>query len=228
LIIQIYAFTDPDTACTAAALGVNHIGFIAGQYGIVNGELSFKQAREIVKSLPPGTASVALTMSDDINEILRMASEVTPDIIHVSTDPEQVGISAMQELRKHLQPNILLMKAIPVEDESSIEIAKQYASMSDFILLDSKHREYPGVGATGITHDWNISKQIVESISVPVILAGGLNAENVGIAIKKIRPAGVDSNTFTNRENSKVRKDLGKINKFIQAVVSSDHRLQGI
>ena len=72
MIIQIYAFTDPETAVAAVNLGVNHIGFVVGKYDEVPAELSFKEAAEIVKALPDGAVSSALTMSGDVNEILRM------------------------------------------------------------------------------------------------------------------------------------------------------------
>jgi len=222
MIIQIYAFTDPETAAEAVELGVNNIGFVAGRYGIVPGELSFSEAREIAVSLPPRATSVALTMSEDVEEILRMASEVKPDIIHVSSDVDLVGVEAMRELHSHLDADIRLMKAIPVEDEQSIVLSQQFAGVSDLLLLDTKRKDFPGVGATGFTHDWNISKRIVEAVPIPVILAGGLTADNVGAAIREINPWGVDSNTSTNVAGSQVEKDLKKIAAFISAVLSTE------
>ena len=220
MIIQIYAFTDPKTTKAAVNLGVNNIGFVAGKYNVVPGELSFKEAREIVFSLTPGATSVALTMSEDVKEILCMASEVKPDIVHISSDVERVNVEAMRELRHQLDSNVRLMKAIPVEDENSIVISQQFAEVSDLLLLDTKREGFPGVGATGFPHDWNISRQIVESVPVPVILAGGLTADNVGDAIREINPWGVDSNTSTNIKGSQVEKDLKRIASFINAVHS--------
>ena len=153
MIIQIYAFTDVSTAVEAAKLGVNHIGFVAGKYGEVPAELSFQEAREIIKALPAQTTAVALTMATDVNEILRMTKEVKPNIVHVSSDLDCVGVNAMRELRSRLDKDIRLMKAIPVEDESSIKIAQQYAAGCDLLLLDTKRTGFPGVGATGFTHD---------------------------------------------------------------------------
>ncbi len=218
MIIQIYAFTDAETAIAAVDLGVNNIGFVAGRYGIVQGELSFSEAREIAVSLPPEATSVAITMSEDVEEILLMASEVKPDIVHISTDVDCVGIEAMRELRSHLAADISLMKAISVEDEKSIVLAQQFAAVSDLLLLDTKRSGFPGVGATGFTHDWDISRRIVESVDIPVIMAGGLTANNVGAAIRKINPWGVDSNTSTNFPGSQVEKDLKRIAAFVNAI----------
>ncbi|RJQ40177.1 MAG: phosphoribosylanthranilate isomerase [Anaerolineaceae bacterium] len=226
MIIQIYAFTDPGTALAAANLGVNHIGFVAGKYGVVPAELDFFEAREIAASLPPQTTAVALTMAEDINEILHMAAEVKPSIVHISSDLECVGIEAMRDLRSRLDKNIRLMKAIPVVDESSIVIAQQFAAVSDLLLLDTKKEGFPGVGATGFTHDWNISRRIVETVGIPVILAGGLTAKNVGAAIRAIHPWGVDSNTSTNKPGSNTDKDLDLIADFVNAIRSGEEPVE--
>jgi phosphoribosylanthranilate isomerase len=202
-------------------MGVDHIGFIAGDYSQVHGELSFTAARRLAHSLPPQTVRVALTMATEVNEILRMADAVEPDIIHISTDLEDVGMDAMQKLRRTLPASMRLMKAIHVTGEESISAAQRFAPVSDLLLLDTKVGGMPGIGATGRLHDWNISQRIVESVPVPVILAGGLSAENVVAAIQAVQPWGVDSNTHTNLSGSPVEKDMGRIRDFVTAVRSS-------
>jgi phosphoribosylanthranilate isomerase len=221
MIIQIYAFTDAKTAVEAANLGVNHIGFVAGKYDVVPAELSFEQAHEIVKALPKGAASSALTMAEDVDEILRMAEAVQPDIVHISSDVHLVGVDMLRELREKLDKGVRIMKAIPVEDEASIALARAFAQVSDILLLDTKREGFPGVGATGFTHDWSVSSIIVETAGIPVIMAGGLTPENVGAAIEQINPWGVDSNTSTNVPGSNVDKDIDRIKAFVEAIKTS-------
>jgi len=87
--------------------------------------------------------------------------------------------------------------------------------LADYLLLDSKKKGDWQVGATGETHNWEISKQIVESVKTPVILAGGLGPDNVEEAIEKVKPFGVDSKTKT--DNSKTgQKDLEKVREFVK------------
>ncbi|MCX8026045.1 MAG: phosphoribosylanthranilate isomerase [Thermanaerothrix sp.] len=218
MIIQIYAFTRLSDALAAVALGVDHIGFVAGRYGVVHGELDFAEARTIVEGLPSHVISVALTMATEVDDILRMVREVRPDVVHISTDPLDVDEMAMKTLKRRLPPETRLMKAIPVAGEESLELARRFSPYCDFILLDTKVTGLPGVGATGMTHDWRLSRQIVEAVNVPVILAGGLSPENVAEAIRLVRPYGVDSNTHTNYPGSPVEKDLQRIAAFVQAV----------
>ena len=221
-LIQIYAFTDPQQALQAAEMGADHIGLVAGDYGLVHAELSFQAAREIVEAVHRRARTVALTMATEVEEILRMAAVVRPDIVHISTDPEDVDLPALVRLRRALPPGTALMKAVPVTGEESMAMAEQFAAVCDWLLLDTKVPGMPGVGATGCTHDWNISRRIVEAVGVPVILAGGLTPENVGEAIRRVRPAGVDSNTGTNLPNDPVRKDMARVRAFVEAVRRAD------
>lgn len=217
MIVQIYAFTHLKDALAAVKAGVDHIGVVAGRYGEVHGELDFVEVRQIGEALPPQVRLVALTMSSDVEEILRMAEAVQPDIVHISSDLEAVGVEAMAELRRRLPETVGLMKAIPVAGEESVDIALRFAEVCDILLLDTKVSGLPGVGATGQTHDWRISRRIVEVAPVPVILAGGLSPENVADAIAAVRPWGVDSNTATNLPGDPVAKDLRRIAQFVNS-----------
>lgn len=216
LVTQIYAATSVADALTLAELGVDHVGFVAGDYGLVHGELSLAQARAIVEALPAGVVPCALTMATDVDEILRMAREVRPAIVHVSTDPWDVDVEAMATLRRRLPRQVRLMKAIPVADDSALELARQFAPVSDLLLLDTKVAGLPGVGATGATHDWQISRRIVAEVGRPVILAGGLTPDNVARAIAAVQPWGVDSNTGTNLPGDPVTKDFEKVRAFVR------------
>jgi phosphoribosylanthranilate isomerase len=218
MITQIYAFTKIEQALAAADYGVNNIGFVAGAYGMVPGELTFQQAAEMAAALKGKATSVALTMSTDVEEILRMAAFVKPDILHISTDVEDVNEAAMRQIRARMAQSTRLMKAIHVSGEESLRLALTYEKCSDLILLDTKVTGMPGVGATGRTHDWGLSQKIVSSVKIPVILAGGLGPENVAAAMQKVHPWGVDSNTLTNIEGDPAAKDMDKVRRFVDAV----------
>jgi phosphoribosylanthranilate isomerase len=83
-------------------------------------------------------------------------------------------------------------------------------------LLDSYRPADRQIGALGVTHDWRISRRIVEAVRTPVILAGGLGLNNVAEAIRTVRPAGVDSKTRTDRDGSHA-KDIERVRRFHEA-----------
>ena len=110
------------------------------------------------------------------------------------------------------------MRSVPVTGQESIAIAQSYDGIADMILLDSYRALDDQIGALGVTHDWSISRRIVEAVRIPVILAGGLGPDNVRDAIGCVRPAGVDSKTKTDRHGSHA-KDIELVRRFRQAAL---------
>ncbi len=91
-------------------------------------------------------------------------------------------------------PGTAILQAVHVEGADALEIATAAAEDADAVLLDSgrPNATTPELGGTGRTHDWSVSREIVERLEVPVFLAGGLGPDNVAEAIRAVRPAGVD------------------------------------
>ena len=83
----------------------------------------------------------------------------------------------------------------------------------DAFITDTYNPTTGATGATGLTHDWAISRELVEYSSKPIILAGGLTPENVYEAIKYVKPTGVDSHTGV--EDAEGRKDHKKVEMFL-------------
>jgi phosphoribosylanthranilate isomerase len=109
---------------------------------------------------------------------------------------------------------------IHVQGPESVEVARAAAPEVDALLLDSGRPDLPvkELGGTGRVHDWETSRAIRAAVDVPVYLAGGLRAENVGRAIETVRPFGVDlcSGIRTNG-----RLDARLLTDFMRAVVSA-------
>jgi phosphoribosylanthranilate isomerase len=82
------------------------------------------------------------------------------------------------------------MRSIPVVDAKSVAMAQSYDGIADMLLLDSHRPGDVQIGALGVTHSWQIDRAIVESVGIPVIIAGGLGPDNVIDAITAVRPAG--------------------------------------
>lgn len=98
-----------------------------------------------------------------------------------------------QKIRTEL-PHVKLAKVIHVIDQNSVKEATEAARFVDAILLDSGNPNLAikELGGTGRKHDWALSKQIRESIGVPLFLAGGINKDNIKEAIELVQPFGID------------------------------------
>ncbi|MFB6103632.1 MAG: hypothetical protein ABEJ57_00915 [Halobacteriaceae archaeon] len=220
MLVQIYSLTHPDDVAACVEAGVDHIGVVAGDQALP-AAVSNARARTLFEAIPATCRSVALTVATDVEAIIDYARALEPDILHLSSAPERVPVPAMQTLRARL-PDIELMKAIDVTAETAVATAERFAPVSDWLLLDTVTDAVEGVGASGETHDWTVSRHIVDTVDVPVILAGGLSPENVAEAIRAVDPAGVDSYTHTSR--TETRKDHDRVAAFVDnaRVAASD------
>ena len=214
MLVQIYEVQTPEEARALASLGVDHIGVLVGD-GAFPRELSIAQANAIFAAVSAGKKRVALSLSADPEAVARIARETRPDIIQLQAALEEFSVEMTRAFRNRF-PEIPIMRAIPVIDEASIEVARSYQGVADFLLLDSYDPGTRQFGALGRAHDWNISRQIVDNVGIPVILAGGLGPENVAEAIAAVHPAGVDSKTKTDRPDGP-GKDLAKVREFVSA-----------
>jgi len=113
----------------------------------------------------------------------------------------------------------MLLRAIAVRAGETLTEADAHQECADYLMLDSGAKNLPSLGATGETHDWSVSRTIVERSRVPVILAGGLSAENVEDAIATVRPFGVDSFTHTDVPGNRGKKDPARVRAFVAAAL---------
>ena len=184
------------------------------------GEISIEVAREICRAVEDRVVTVALSVESEIEEIIHMVKSVDPQVLHLCGPEGAVPPRMVREIRSQLIDegfHIEIMQAISVLGSKSIDLAVEYEEVSDYLILDTQSTDVYGIGASGNVHDWNISKQIVDAVNIPVILAGGLSVNNVKEAIHKVNPWGVDSLTHTNKilNNGGFVKDIDKVKDFV-------------
>jgi phosphoribosylanthranilate isomerase len=214
MLVQIFEVQTPEEAAALVRLGVDHIGVLVGD-GAFPRELSIASTKAIFAIVPAGCKRVALSLSPNLEEVARVVEETRPDIVQVQAEIDDFPVEMTRVLKTRF-PEVSIMRAIPVIDETSIETAASYRGLADFLLLDSYDTGTRQFGALGRPHDWNLSRRIVDEVGIPVILAGGLGPENVAAAISAVRPAGVDSKTRTDRLD-RSGKDLAKVHAFVAA-----------
>ena len=218
MLVQIYEVSNPEEARALGELGVDHIGVLVGD-GSFPREQSLERARRIFSAVPPSSKAVALSLSADIRLIEHIVSELKPAILHLGAASDLLTPAAVRRLKRRCGA-VTLMRSIPVIDEKSIAVAQSYNGIADMLLLDSHRPGDRQIGALGVTHSWQIDRKIVESVGLPVIVAGGLGPDNIIDAITTVQPAGVDLKTKTDKDDGSHTKDLQKVKGFVDRAKS--------
>ena len=169
---------------------------------------------EIAKIIHPPVASFLLTSKQSSEEIIHHVSRVGTNTVQIV---DELTAGTYRDIHVSL-PYLKIVQVIHVTGEESIEQAIRISSDVDALLLDSgtPKAAIKTLGGTGNIHDWEISREIVRNVKVPVFLAGGLNPLNIRRAIEIVNPFGVDVCSGV-RTNGLL--DAGKLKNFITAVV---------
>ncbi len=168
---------------------------------------------EIVKGIHPPIASFLLTSEQSSEEIIYHVKKVDTNTVQI-VDELRSGTYA--DIRTAL-PHLKIVQVIHVTGEESIEEAIRVSGEVDALLLDSGNSKaaVKTLGGTGNIHNWEISRELVQSVRIPVFLAGGLHAGNVQQAIETVQPFGVDICSGVRTEG---KLDPSKLEAFIRAV----------
>ena len=218
MLVQIYEIASAQEAAALFRMGVDHIGVLVGD-GSFPRELSVASALEIGASVEPPSRLCALFLSADIARVAEAVRQLRPSIVHLGAAPDLLGPQEVWALKRAIG-TYPIMRSVPVTGPESLGVARSYEGIADFVLLDSYSVNDRQIGALGVTHDWNISRQIARSLTTPVVLAGGLGPDNVAEAIRVVRPAGVDAKTKTDKAGTHA-KDLAKVRAFVAAAKSA-------
>ena len=212
-IIQIAGIRSIEEARLLLESGVDYIGFPL-RLAYHRPELTEVEAAEIITNLACGDKSVLITYLDNAQEIASLSRllKIKYLQLHGFILPSEV-----QKLRR-LNPDLSIIKSLIVRSGNMDELRytiDQFADLVDAFITDTFDPTTGATGATGKTHDWEISRRLVEYSPKPIILAGGLNPDNVAEAILTVKPAGVDAHTGL--EDSRGNKDIHLVSRFVQA-----------
>ena len=196
--VKICGITDVNTAIAAAHYGADAIGFVFAES---KRKVSIEKAKEIVSFLPPEVVKVGVFVNESRDKVERIASIVGLTHIQLHGD-EPASFSESISLP--------VIKAISFQGNDGLAVFNQFPS--EYILLDGPKGKYRG--GNGTAFDWNeVNPSLLEEKKV--ILAGGLQVNNVEQAIKIIKPYMVDVSSGVETNGL---KDLVKIKEFIEKV----------
>ncbi len=198
--VKICGITRAQDALQAVKQGADAIGLVF--YPKSPRNVSAAQAAEIVSQIPAFVTVVGLFVDAEPAFIQEVISSVKLDLLQFHGD------ETPSACRQYSRP---YMKAIRVKNGTNlVQYAADYAD-ARALLLDAFAEGVPG--GTGLVFDWSL---IPQNLPLPIVLAGGLNAENVGVAIEQVRPYAVEVSGGV--EASKGIKDAAKIAAFMRGV----------
>ncbi len=204
--VKICGIKTAEDAKAAADAGAEIVGFHVGLTG-GRSPLSLDEAQKLIEGLPSDIAGAIVTSSTDVQELMAMGRTGAAILqLYGEVTPSQI-----LDVKKEI-PAIEIWKVVNVSGEDAIAKAKEYEGSADALALDSAPKGAQK-GGTGETHDWNISKKIKESVALPIVLAGGLNPENVPDAIRTVQPYAVDVNSGVSNPDGS--KNIEKVKAFI-------------
>jgi phosphoribosylanthranilate isomerase len=208
-ICCISSLDEAKFAINAGASALGLVGHMPSGPGIISDEL----IAEIAASIPKHIDTFLLTSETSAAKIIEHYLKVNTTTIQL-VDALTQGSHAQIKVAL---PHVKIVQVLHVLDESAIDEAIKISNFVDLILLDSGNPNLvtKELGGTGRIHNWEISKEIVKKVTIPVFLAGGLTPENALQAIKQVNPYGLDlcSGVRTNR-----LLDVDKLAAFFSAI----------
>jgi len=209
--IQIAGILDRGEADLLTAAGVDLLGFPFG-LDVHAEDISEKAAKQIIRTLKPPVAGVLITYLNRAEKILALCRKLGLQWVQLHAP---IPLDELKILNR-LAPETVIIKSLVIRHDNRSLLEKdlyEHSPYVDAFITDTYDPETGASGATGKTHDWEVSHRLVELSSRPVILAGGLNPGNVQKAIRQVRPAGVDAHTGV--ETPDGRKDANLLRTFI-------------
>ena len=204
--IKICGITNKEDALCAAGCGADALGFIF--YPPSPRYIEPEEALRIIEELPANVARVGVFVNEDAKEVKRIAKLCNLDFVQLHGD------ESVEYCRNF--PSEMIIKAIELRNESNLHSAVRYNAAA--ILVDS--REVGLYGGTGKKANWDLALQIKRKKSL--ILSGGLNADNVQEALKKVAPHVLDINSGVEIKPGK--KDHKKLAEIFDIIRRADAR----
>jgi phosphoribosylanthranilate isomerase len=211
-LIQVAGVIDEQEADMLVGCGVRWLGFPL-RLPVHRPDLTESEAARLIRRLPPGVAGVLITYLDRAADIEVFCRAMGARVVQLHGD---VAPGQLERL-KIAAPDLVVIKSLIVGRESLAVLEDQVRTLSplvDGFITDTFDPQTGAAGATGRTHDWTISRRLVDVSPRPVILAGGLTPDNVRRAVLVVGPAGVDVHTGVEGEDG--RKDRAKVEKFVR------------
>ena len=191
MLVKICANKNINDAKMCIDAGADFLGILVGQKHDSTDFIDKYTAKEMVNFSKRKIKTVLVTHLINSDKIIELSQFIGNDVIQLHSNIDE---SEVEKIVKAL-PNIKLIRLIHISQKGQICTNYKTMKYADYYLLDSFNLETNQVGGTGLIHDWNIDRELIEKLNKPTFIAGGLTPKNVASAIKATKPGGVDVNS---------------------------------
>jgi phosphoribosylanthranilate isomerase len=215
LIVKICGLSTPEALDVALDAGADMVGFVFFPPSPRN--ISYKVASALEARVRGRAKKVALSVDADDTLLSYVVDALGPDILQLHGNESPLRVAAIKA-----QFKLPVMKAIAVETKADLAATARYAAVADHLLFDARApREATRPGGLGKSFDWHLLENLDPGL--PFMLSGGLDAGNVGEALRITRAPGVDVSSGVERAPGE--KDHDKIRAFVRAARDAAARI---
>jgi phosphoribosylanthranilate isomerase len=219
--VKICGTTSVEDAQMAVDADADYLGILVN-VPISERSLTIEKAKIVADSSK--IPVVLLLMSMSAEDIISIVNNIKPYAIHLLG---QISIDLIHELKSKLDCQVWTTVYLPIKGQAEVNV-KEVASLmskfesagSDVIVIDTASLASQGIvsryGGTGKVANWDIATELIKAVHIPVLLAGGINPENVREALLKVDPFGVD--LASGVEAVKCKRDPEKVKRLLEEV----------
>jgi phosphoribosylanthranilate isomerase len=214
-LVKICGLSTPDSLEWAIAAGADLVGFV--HFAKSPRHVAVETAAALARQAEGRAKTVLLTVDAGDDLLASLVAAMAPDFLqlHGRESPERVA-----EVRaRHGRP---VIKALGIGSADDVVAARGFAGAADLLLYDAKPpKDASRPGGLGVAFDWSL----LTGAPTPFLLSGGLDPTNVGEAVRRVRPAGVDVSSGV--ESAPGVKDEGRIGAFVTAAREANAAIPG-
>ena len=210
-LVKICGLSTPETLDVALDAGADMVGFVFFAPSPRN--ISFQTARKLSARVKGRAEKVALTVDADDAMLTDIVEALHPDLLQLHGTETPARVTAIQQ-----RFDLPAMKVLAIESKADLGAIPLYAKIADRLLFDARApKEATRPGGLGKPFDWHLLENL--NLSIPFMLSGGLDPDNVAEALRITRASGVDVSSGV--ESAPGVKDPDKIRAFIRAARSA-------
>lgn len=209
MVVKICANKSVQEAQMCLDAKADIIGILVGQEHSSSDFVDVETAKKICDYVDGRCDVSMVTHLTKAEKIIDLTKYIGNNIIQLHSDIRETEVEKIAIAL----PKVKLVRLVHISKGGQIVTDLSSIKYADYYLLDSFNKETNQVGGTGITHDWHKSRELIKQLNKPTFLAGGLNPDNVKMAIETVEPYGVDVNSGC-KTNGK--KDAKKVLAFVK------------